>query len=99
MPYERRPGVVDYRCPAEPVQNYLPKGGTLEDTAGRKCLCNALTADVGLGQTRRDGYRETPLVALGSDLDGVAALQARYPHGWGAADALAWLCPHLDGRP
>lgn len=92
VPYERRPGVVGYRCPAEPVQTYLRKGGTLEDTEGRKCLCNALTANVGLGQTRRDGYHETPLVTLGSDLDGVAALLGRYPDGWGAADALAWLC-------
>ncbi len=36
-----------YRCPAEPVDDYVRKGGAREDTVGRKCLCNALLADVG----------------------------------------------------
>lgn len=91
VPYERRPGTVGYRCAAEPVRPYLRKGGTLPDTVGRRCLCNALTAAVDLGQTRRDGYVEAPLVTLGAELDGPHDLLHRLPDGWTAADAMAWL--------
>jgi hypothetical protein len=74
------------------VHTYLRKGGDTADTANRVCLCNALLADVGLGQTRRDsGYTEDPLVTLGSGLDGAAAMLRRYPAGWSAAQAVAWL--------
>ncbi|TFD50669.1 nitronate monooxygenase [Cryobacterium frigoriphilum] len=91
VPYERAPGVLGYRCPAEPVATFVRKGGSAEQAAGRKCLCNALTANVGLGQTRRDGYEEAPLVTLGTDLDGVTALLTAHPAGWSAAEAVAYL--------
>lgn len=91
VPFERRPGSVGYRCSAEPVQTYLRKGGALPDTEGRRCLCNALTAAVDLGQTRRRGYVEPALVTLGADLDGARDLLAQFPGGWTAADAMAWL--------
>ena len=29
---------IGYRCSAEPVANYVAKGGKIEDTVGRKCL-------------------------------------------------------------
>jgi NAD(P)H-dependent flavin oxidoreductase YrpB (nitropropane dioxygenase family) len=90
-PYLTERGDVGYRCPSEPVHMYLRKGGALEDTVGRKCLCNALTANVGLAQTRRDGFVEPPLVTLGSNLDAARALSARYPNGWHAADVVDWL--------
>ena len=66
-------------------------GGDVADTPGRACLCTALPADVGLGQTRRDGYAEPALVTLGSDLSGVRELAARYPDGWTGAEVVAWL--------
>ena len=91
VPYERTPGVLGYRCPAEPVATFVRKGGSAEEAAGRKCLCNALTANVGLGQTRRDGYEELPLVTLGTDLEGVTAVLAAHPEGWSAAEAVAYL--------
>lgn len=90
-PYRSETGGVGYRCPGEPVHMYARKGGDVADTVGRACLCNALTADVGLGQTRRDGYEEPALVTLGSDLDGVRELAARHPDGWTGADVVAWL--------
>jgi len=90
-PYRAPDGGIGYRCPGEPAQMYVRKGGTLEDTVGRACLCNALTADVGLGQTRRDGYVEPPLVTLGSDLTGAEQLAALHPMGWTAADVVRWL--------
>ena len=92
VPYLRPSGGIGYRCPGEPVHTYLRKGGEAADTAGRACLCNALLATVGLGQTRRaGGYTEDPLVTLGSSLDGVHAMLQRHPHGWSAAEAVTWL--------
>jgi len=67
--YRRADGTVDYRCPAEPVEDYVRKGGKAEDTLGRKCLCNALLANIGLGQRRIDGYEEPPLLTAGNDLE------------------------------
>ena len=74
-----------------PKHMYARKGGDVADTAGRACLCNALTADVGLGQTRRDGSSEPALVTLGSDLSGVQELAACHLQGWTGADVVAWL--------
>jgi hypothetical protein len=84
---------VGYRCPAEPVHVYLRKGGAIEDTVGRVCLCNALTANVELGQTRPDGYSEEALLTLGADVDGARVLADAHPTGWSALDALRWLLP------
>ncbi|MDY7529717.1 MULTISPECIES: nitronate monooxygenase [Cryobacterium] len=90
-PYAKKDGTVGFRCPSEPVHMYVRKGGTAEDAAGRACLCNALTATVGLGQTRKTGYVEAPLLTLGNDIDGAAVLLAAHPEGWSAADAIGWL--------
>ena len=90
-PYQTQEGNIGYRCPGEPVQMYVRKGGDLADTVGRACLCNALTADIGLAQTRRDGYVEPPLVTLGSDLRGVEELAVLHPKGWTATDVVGWL--------
>lgn len=90
-PYEREDGSVGYRCPSEPVHMYLKKGGTEEATRGRKCLCNGLMANIGLGQRRKDGYVEARLVTLGQDLVGAKELISRYVHGWSARQAVDWL--------
>jgi nitronate monooxygenase len=66
--YKTEGGRVDYRCPAEPVGTYIKKGGEEADTIGRKCLCNALMADIGMGQVRAGGTRERPLLTSGDDL-------------------------------
>lgn len=92
-PVERPDGSVAYRCPSEPTHMYERKGGNAEDIVGRKCLCNALMANVGLGQLRRDGYEEQPAVTLGQDLIGATALVALHPGGWTARQAVEWLLP------
>ncbi len=66
--YRMEGGRVGYRCPAEPVDTYVKKDGRIEDTTGRKCLCNALMADIGVGQIREAGEIEKPLVTSGDDL-------------------------------
>ncbi|MFK5646410.1 nitronate monooxygenase [Ornithinimicrobium sp. LYQ121] len=95
QPYQREDGEVGYRCAAEPVHMYLKKGGDLEETVGRKCLCNGLMANIGLGQHRKDGYDEDTLVTLGQELDGAEELIVRHPEGWRALDALAYLQEQL----
>lgn len=64
--YKKDDGSVGYRCPSEDPKNYVKKGGKIENTVGRKCLCNALLANVGLPQTRKSEL-EKPLVTFGSD--------------------------------
>ncbi|MGO0576948.1 nitronate monooxygenase [Ornithinimicrobium panacihumi] len=91
QPYEREDGEVGYRCASEPVHMYLKKGGSLEETEGRKCLCNGLMANIGLGQHRKDGYDEVTLVTLGQDLAGAEVLIQRHPQGWSAVEALTYL--------
>jgi NAD(P)H-dependent flavin oxidoreductase YrpB (nitropropane dioxygenase family) len=61
-------GKLDYRCPAEPVDAFVAKGGTVAETEGRGCLCNALLANIGHGQTRPEGVDEKPLLTSGDDL-------------------------------
>ena len=90
-PYERSPGVVGYRCPSEPIDMYIKKGGKKEDTDGRMCLCNGLTVTIGIGQTRADGYSEAPLMTLGSDLGGAQQLTNLYPAGWSATQAIEYM--------
>jgi NAD(P)H-dependent flavin oxidoreductase YrpB (nitropropane dioxygenase family) len=90
-PFERADGSLGYRCAAEPTDAYVRKGGTIEATVGRKCLCNALTADVGLGQRRRDGYVEVPALTLGQDLAGARRLLRTHPTGWTATDVIDHL--------
>jgi len=68
-------GRLVYRCPAEPVEDYVRKGGRLEDAAGRRCLCNGLMATVGLAQPR-GASREPPVVTSGDDLRSLGAVVA-----------------------
>ena len=91
QPYLRPDGQVGYRCPSEPAEMYAKKSGDANDTVGRACICNGLTATVGLGQIRKDGYRELPIVTLGSDLTSARALLDRHPEGWDATQVVDWL--------
>lgn len=68
--YRRPDGRLGYRCPAEPVEDYVAKGGDAADTVGRRCLCNGLVADVGHAQRQPEG-EELPLLTAGDDLPGL----------------------------
>ncbi len=71
-PYYTADGSVGYRCSAEPVPTHAAKGGKPENTEGRKCLCNALLANIGHPQVRSNGYVEKGLITAGDSLTGVA---------------------------
>lgn len=90
QPYRRDDGTVGYRCASEPVENYIKKGGTLEATTGRKCLCNGLMATVGLGQVRH-GITEPPIVTAGNEVAEVARLLGDGDDSYSAADVMRYL--------
>ena len=89
--YRKDDGTLGYRCPAEPVEDYVRKGGKAEDTAGRKCLCNGLMTNIGLGQRRADGYEEPALLTAGDDLGSITAFVTRERPTYHAADVVKAL--------
>jgi nitronate monooxygenase len=90
-PYSGQDGRIGYRCAAEPVDNYVAKGGKVEDTVGRKCLCNALMANVGHAQSRKDDVVEPALVTVGDDLNTIANFLAPGRDTYSAADVVRSL--------
>lgn len=90
MPYAMGEGRIGYRCPAEPEADYLAKGGTLSETEGRKCLCNGLLANLGLGQRRDGGMEEPPLLTSGSELMDLRELLGGRS-SYSAADVVRWV--------
>jgi nitronate monooxygenase len=68
-PYAAGVDQIGYRCSAELVDNYVAKGGKIEETVGRKCLCNTLLSNIGHPQARKDGSIEPALVTVGDDLN------------------------------
>lgn len=90
--YRSADGRIGYRCPAEPVDAYVKKGGDIADTVGRRCLCNGLMSNIGLPQERADGI-ELPLVTSGDDLVSLDVFLAGR-RSYSAADVVEYL---LDG--
>jgi len=91
QPYRRADGEIGYRCPAEPVAAYVAKGGKEEDTVGRKCLCNALTANCGMPQLLADGSYEKCLITMGDDLAGIGRFCSEEDPHFSAADVVDLL--------
>ncbi len=89
--YRRDDGKIGYRCASEPVASYVKKGGACEDTEGRKCLCNALMANIGLPQRRPSGYVEKPLFTAGDDLPAVIRFLGDERQSYHASDVIQYL--------
>jgi len=87
--YRTIEGDIGYRCPAEPLSVYCSKGGKEEDTVGRKCICNALLANIGLGQTRNGQRSEPGLVTAGDDLPFVSNFLRPGNASYSAADVIS----------
>lgn len=90
-PYAMGEGEIGYRCSAEPVETYVAKGGKIEETVGRKCLCNTLMANIGHAQTRRDGSDEPALITVGDDLNIIAQFITPGRESYSAADVVERL--------
>jgi nitronate monooxygenase len=93
--YRTPDGQIDFRCPSEPVTAYVAKGGKVEDTIGRTCICNALIATAGAPQTRAQGrFVEAGIVTSGDDLAGLARFMRPGSTCYTASDVIRVL---LDG--
>jgi len=89
--YKREDGQIGYRCPAEPETSWRAKGGDPAETEGRKCLCNALLANVGVGRTLPDGGLEKPLLTVGACFNQLRELVQRWGENYSAANVLEFL--------
>ena len=89
--YRLPSGRLDHRCAAEPAAAYIAKGGNAEKATGRKCLCNALLANIGLSQIQAGNYVEPGLVTCGDCLAGVASFLTNGAASYSAGDVIAKL--------
>ncbi|MBI2315090.1 nitronate monooxygenase [Candidatus Daviesbacteria bacterium] len=87
---ENDEGGVRFHCPAEPVKTYTKRGGRIEDTEGRVCLCNNLFAAAGLGQIR-NGELEPAIVTLGHDWGFIRYLITNGNGRYTAENAITYL--------
>jgi nitronate monooxygenase len=91
--YRKPDGSVGYRCPAEPLEHYVRKRGAAQETLGRKCLCNALVAAVGLAQFRPASANEAPILTTGDSFAQLAQFLRPGREAYSAADVLHQLLP------
>ncbi len=91
--YRKADGTLDYRCPAEPIAEYVKKGGLEADTVGRKCLCNGLFTNIGFGQRRPEsvGGNEPAVITVGDAADSLALFLRPGADSYSAADVLEIL--------
>lgn len=92
--YKKPDNTVGWRCAAEKVDDFLQKGGTIEQTQGRMCLCNGLLANIGLGQVRRDDgscSTELPLLTSGDDVADIARFLKPGETTYTAAEVVDYL--------
>jgi len=94
--YEREDASIGWRCPSEPVDDYVRKGGDIADTVGRKCLCNSLIANVGLPQIQRNGEIEGMLITSGDDATKISRFAPDGSTHYSASDVIDYL---LEGVP
>lgn len=96
--YRLEDGTLGWRCPAEPVAAYVRKGGDHADTVGRKCVCNALMANVGIAQIRGNG-EELPLVTCGNEACYIASFAANDADSYTAHDVIERLLSGIKRSP
>ena len=88
--YAMPDGRIGYRCPSEPEETFVAKGGRLTETVGRMCLCNSLLATIGFAQTREGSPPEPLLLTSGDELIRLGRFLAGRTH-YSAADVIAYL--------
>jgi nitronate monooxygenase len=89
--YRTSDGSIAYRCAGEPLSVYLRKGGKVEDTIGRKCVCNGLLANIGYSQVRNGNRVEYGLITAGDDLPTVSRFLKPGQTEYSAADVVTQL--------
>jgi nitronate monooxygenase len=87
--YKKENGSIGYRCPSEPVEDYVSKGGKIEDTYQRGCVCNGLITTAGLRLSGEDC--EPPIVTLGDNVGFLKHLMKHERDSYCASDAIKYL--------
>jgi NAD(P)H-dependent flavin oxidoreductase YrpB (nitropropane dioxygenase family) len=93
--YRKADGTIGYRCPAEPVEDYVRKGGAAGETDGRQCVCNGLTGTIGLAQVRPGGEVELPLITAGNEVANIANILRPGCDSYSAAEVVGQLLGKL----
>ncbi len=93
--YRTESGTLGWRCSAEPIEDFVSKGGDVEETTGRKCLCNALLGNLGLGQVVAEGSVEKPLVTSGADVLAVTRFLPPDQITYSAQDVIDQILPDI----
>jgi nitronate monooxygenase len=93
--YKKDDGTVGYRCPAEPAAAWLAKGGAPEELDGRKCLCNALLANIGAGREQPGGAPEKPLLTVGDRFNELKEIVRAWGESYSARDVIEYLTRDL----
>lgn len=88
--YRMPDGSVGFRCAAEPVSVFVSKGGSREETEGRKCICNALVATMGLPQVRGRAV-EPAIVTSGNALADITRFMPADSNAYTAAAVMDHL--------
>ena len=86
VPYARTDGTIGFRCPGEPVGDFIRKGGKLEDTNGVRCLCNSLLSAAGIANPN-----EPPIFTLGDDVSFLRHLMDHENDSYNADEAITYL--------
>ena len=95
VPHGDRRSRISLRLRAR--EPYLAKGGRQEDTVGRKCVCNALLANIGLAQVRNGKRTELALITAGDDLVSVGRFLRPGRVDYSAKDVIELLLTGCDG--
>ncbi len=86
--YKRENGRIGWRCASEPIVDFIKKGGDIEDTVGRGCVCNALCSAIGMPQIQVNGDVENMLVTSGDDVEVIARFVPEGKTSYSAVDVV-----------
>jgi len=97
--YENPDGSLGWRCRSEDPEVYVRKGGNIEETEGRKCLCNSLMANIGMPQLRNQKGKglveEPPLITCGDDLSTISKLTNEAKLSYSAAEVIDYMLAEI----
>ncbi|MCP4498388.1 MAG: nitronate monooxygenase [Deltaproteobacteria bacterium] len=86
--YKRDNGSIGYRCASEPVEIFVKKGGNIDETVGRLCLCNALVSAAAVKRVKKNGYIEPELITSGDDAEKVFRFAAEGKDSYTAKEVI-----------
>ncbi len=86
--YKRENGRIGWRCASEPIEDFVKKGGDIDDTVGRGCVCNALSSAIGMPQVQVNGDIENQLVTSGDDVELISRFVPEGSTSYSAVDVV-----------